>query len=545
MEFSFIAFESVVTVSIIVAQSIFFYKTKLHLSQFKEELTDVELDEQFIAKKEIGNQVVEEIIDSVKFSNAMSKIAGSINKYILKNHGAADFAIIKNIVDRNIHSREQEVAATISLPLYIGLMGTFLGVIIGLVKIAFFGGVNDDNINAFLGGIFIAMVASLVGLGLTVWNNAISYKEAKKESDKRRNQFFDFLQIYLLPHLGNSLHTALDKLKENIGDFNDKFGKNVQLFDSNFNNNIQHLKKSVESIAGNIMPIIENTKTQKEFLAKLEGVGYKRITQSNIEVFTLMNKAVPNFTLFIEKQEKLNLSIEKTAEFVHAIEAIMNRVKSFEESINKLGDRIHDTDYLQSDLLRKVNLKLSHLDAQFELLKQHSQKSSEEINDFFKREYSEVTALTSNIRREVERALDFNIDNNPLQKLMLLDKLNELDKLQALDKLAYLEKLEQLEQTSQESSLRVDDIAQNLSVSKDNLQALSEQIAVITTDSNASNSKIANDISASKEILEDIKEQLVIFEGNLQAPVANNKNNEVKSTSFLHKIFGKNGKPRD
>ena len=68
------------------------------------------------------------------------------------------------------------------------------------------------------------MVASFFGLLLTVISNSGKFKTAKASCDERKNEFYNFLQVELLPHLSNSLYDALDRLKANINDFNEKFG---------------------------------------------------------------------------------------------------------------------------------------------------------------------------------------------------------------------------------------------------------------------------------------------------------------------------------
>lgn len=428
-------------VEIIVTLIVLFFQIKYFLES-KRKINELEL---VFPERKLGSDLIEIVtVNEVKvelvkenasyFTPSFKDLLGPINQYLLKNKGAVDFAIIKSIVERYVEAKENAIASSISLPLYIGLMGTFVGIILGLFKIAFFGGVSDENINSFLGGIFIAMVASLCGLILTVINNSGNLKNAKSIIDSRKNDFYNFLQVELLPHLGNSLYDALDRLKNNINEFNEKFSSNVKMFDTNFTSNIWHLKNSVESIADNINPIIENTNSQKEFLRELRAIGYNRMAEANMKVFSLMKEAGPNFVQFIESQKGLNDSITKTASFVNTIESVLNRVKTFEDSINKLGERIDNADYMSSDLLKKVEKKMSDLDMQFEVLKQHSQRSNGEINDFFESEYGRVKDLVGHIKNEIERALDFNIDNNPFQKLNLLDKLEDLKHLDTLTK---------------------------------------------------------------------------------------------------------------
>ena len=57
-------------------------------------------------------------------------ILSSTNSYLKNNiDTTAEFNILRDIADRVSDSEENKIASTISLPLYIGLMGTFVGVI--------------------------------------------------------------------------------------------------------------------------------------------------------------------------------------------------------------------------------------------------------------------------------------------------------------------------------------------------------------------------------------------------------------------------------
>jgi hypothetical protein len=72
------------------------------------------------------------------FKTGFTRILAATNLYLQKNRGsAADFNILRDISERESEALENEIDSNIALPLYIGLMGTFLGVIIGLIKIAF------------------------------------------------------------------------------------------------------------------------------------------------------------------------------------------------------------------------------------------------------------------------------------------------------------------------------------------------------------------------------------------------------------------------
>lgn len=426
MENAQFAIEIAVGIAVVIIQLYFFYATYQKINLLSGLFPAKNLDESFLQSSDTPNGTIQLIkIDSKLYSKDFTAVIDSINKYLKKNQGATDFSIIKSIVERSIETRESAVSSNVTLPLYIGLMGTFTGIIMGLLKIGFGGGVTEENINSFIGGVVIAMVASFFGLLLTVLNNSKNFREAKAICDERKNSFYNFLQVELLPHLGNSLFDALDRLKSNINDFNKKFENNIQLFDTKFSDNITSLRTSVESLSENIGAVIDNTQTQKDFLFELKKIGYNRMAEANVKVFQLLKDTGPTFIKFIEKQKELTQSVEHAAGFVQTIESILNRIKTFEESLNNLGEAINTRHYLGNEVLKRIDANLNQLDKNFEVLKRFEDSTSVEIENYFKAKYAEIQKLTDNIKREVETALDVKIENNPLQKLHLLDAIDK------------------------------------------------------------------------------------------------------------------------
>ena len=110
-------------------------------------------------------------------SSAFKEVVYETNAYLCKNVGtSADFSIIQDICERKIESLETQISNTVNVPLYLGLAGTFIGIITGLAGIAF----NIDSlfsageaaqtspIRNLLVGVVIAMIASFVGLYLMI-----------------------------------------------------------------------------------------------------------------------------------------------------------------------------------------------------------------------------------------------------------------------------------------------------------------------------------------------------------------------------------------
>ena len=129
-------------------------------------------------------------------SSAFKEVIFETNAYLCKNVGtSADFSIIQDICERKIESLESQISNTVNVPLYLGLAGTFIGIITGLAGIAFnvdalFNEGQMTPLRNLLIGVVIAMIASFVGLYLMVKNSSVNYKRALVECDKNKNGYY-------------------------------------------------------------------------------------------------------------------------------------------------------------------------------------------------------------------------------------------------------------------------------------------------------------------------------------------------------------------
>jgi hypothetical protein len=292
-----------------------------------------------------------DIIAAENPSPAFAEIVDDTNEYLRNNKGAAaDFNILKDISERQSEVLEDEIESTVSTPLYIGLLGTFLGVIFGLSGIIFGGGVNNDAIQVFIVGVVIAMVGSFVGLLLTLWGNHL-FKDARFERDRQKNSYYTFLQARLLPKLHSDMATSLSNLKSVLDAFNKDFFDKVADF------------KPI--IAG----ITENIQVQRDFLVKMEEVGYTQIANASVQVFDKVSKSTEEFQKFLGYQQTLNRSLEMSDQTVHQIKGLLDRMLGFERGINNLGQYIGQHDNLiqkQLDFFGKHEQEMDNISSKIE-----------------------------------------------------------------------------------------------------------------------------------------------------------------------------------
>ena len=133
------------------------------------------------------------LVDIASNNDIGKEIESSVNNYLIRNKGlASDFSIIKDIVERNCTMLEDEIDTQTPFPLYIGLMCTMLGIIIGIGCIAFGDGgfaafveKPEQHIGALMRDVALSMAASFCGIGFT---STISFmaKKGKKCLEERK-----------------------------------------------------------------------------------------------------------------------------------------------------------------------------------------------------------------------------------------------------------------------------------------------------------------------------------------------------------------------
>jgi archaellum component FlaC len=409
---------------IFIVQVAFFFGTNAKIRKLREIFPATPLNKNNVRSSSPYDPDVEITVHN-EASEELKSIVGSINEYLKASKGTSEFDVIKSITEEEIGVLSDEIASRINIPLYTGLMGTFLGIIIGLLAILLRNDITQQSIMTFIGGILIAMGASLVGLFLTVRSNTVNLKRAKTTSERGKNTFFRFLRTDILAHSTKGLSEVVVAFRENINKFNASFGSNVKLFDEKLSENIKSLAQSVTLVSNNIIAVNSNTQSNIEILKALQTEKFQKMVNANMQLVEVINGSIPNFTEFFEKQKEVNTSVDKTLVLASTINTIMDRVKRFEDSINDLGDSIDKSDYMGSDLLAKVEKHLKDLDQQFTLLKQHSQTTSGQIEVHFASEVKKIEELSKKVLSELQAAMDFNVEKNPFTKLELLESIDQ------------------------------------------------------------------------------------------------------------------------
>ena len=77
------------------------------------------------------------LITTTGGSQVFKEVVVETNEYLCKNVGtSADLNVLQDICDKKLEVKENAIKSTLNLPLYIGLGGTFIGIIIGVIGFA-------------------------------------------------------------------------------------------------------------------------------------------------------------------------------------------------------------------------------------------------------------------------------------------------------------------------------------------------------------------------------------------------------------------------
>lgn len=296
------------------------------------------------SSNEDGLQVI--IINN---ENEVAKeIENSINTYLIKNKGAvSDFNLIKDIVERNCDAVESEIESVTPLPLYLGLVGTMLGIIVGLGAIGLTTGFGDIQqvVDSLMSEVACAMVASLVGVLTTTF---ISWKSRKCnvviEADK--NKFYTWIQTELLPVLSSNTVSTLTLLERNLNRFNASFGYTIVKLD-------EKLSK-----------VGETYEQQLEILRRIENLDMSQMATANVKILKALDSSsknledfaqyMDNSTKYLSEVRKLTKQMDSHLKETESLEIIADFYKKQMNEIALRQDAIKSSVISVDDTLQKA-----------------------------------------------------------------------------------------------------------------------------------------------------------------------------------------------
>lgn len=304
-------------------------------------------------------------------------IKDNINDYLGNSQGSViDYNILKDAVDRNCETIEDEINAQMPVPLYCGLAGTMAGVIVGLFSLLSEDSISNlmtsgsksvesatlamngaaSGINDLLAGVALAMVASILGIVLTTVNSVL-FKQFKRQEEEGKNQFLSWVQSILLPELPNDISDSFSMFVDNLNRFNDTFRENTR-----------GLGHTLEQINGAYS-------TQADIIKTIQQMNVTRMATANVKVLNALSDCT-------DKLEQFNV-------YLNSIQGYTNEIEAFRQQLSSEANMVY--------LLMEMKDTLSS------------------IKNFFRTELGEIDQRKQAIRNSVD-----NVDtyvNEALEKL--------------------------------------------------------------------------------------------------------------------------------
>lgn len=360
---------------------------------------------------EHGNEIkgIDVIEPQENHSDDFGRIRNALNMYLMRNKGGvADFHLVKDVVERHTDTIEQEIQMTQSTPLYLGLMGTMLGVIVGLVLFVFninfatpsvsdgFTVSSDSlssmtgGINELLIGISIGMVASVVGLYLTVQNTTKAFKEAKVMVEARKNDFYTFIQTELLPVLSQNVTASLHSLQMNLTHFNNDFSANLK------------------NLSGLMTKNYDALRDQSRVLDKLQDIDIAEFAKANVMVFSELKQSMNQLENFNVYLNQLNSFVGKADSLNNRVNDLLERVDNFENIATNISKTIESN----NELSRFLYSHFSELEKRGQLISDAVIK----VDDVIARS---IESLKSSVNQNMDAMIRFsNEEQLKLEKAM-------------------------------------------------------------------------------------------------------------------------------
>lgn len=388
-------------------------------------------------------------------NETIKRIQDTLNSYLINNFGAAvNFSIIKDIIDREVEIKDDDISQSIPTPLYLGLAATMIGIIFGLLAMPKLDGNGfSEGINALINGVKLAMTASLTGLLFTTLLSSHFYKRAKSQVFQAKNDQLSYLQAKLLPELVKAEDTGVSGLKASL----DRFAREATKIADNV------------KIAANQTAM--NLNAQLEVITKVENLNMTRVSKTNLELFDRLDvnmAAFNQFSNYISTMEKITENLVEFSKKTENIDSVAFEIKS---SLNEskaltrfLSEHLQKIDSAGSVARNAVDYSESYFKEAIGILREKIQNQIQLIDHFS--DEAEVH-LKDNLQKIGERLTE--VSDNHLNRL--LDVYN-----QSIPKFEQLDNLKLLPELRDKSSVQSKDLIDSINQLNRSLISLSNRV---------------------------------------------------------------------
>lgn len=364
-------------------------------------------------------------LKNVAISDAeLHDLIEDINEYLESCKGTATFNIIQNKTERRIAKLYDRATSKASFPTHYGLMGTFVGVFLGLLAFLLMSifsedGITDDAIHSLISGVLVSMSTSFLGLRMsTKANDLIS--DAKNKNDDDKNEFYEYIQNKLMPSVDISLTEALGNLHQTVSDFEPSFSTVIsgfrqtfqdctEAFGADFRKSVRNMVDAVGTMSSNVNKITENVTLLENLLNRLSGAEWLQYMRKFAEAsdhFGEITKSLNDFErarrmMLAAVQEAINVqktyneSLTIPREVASEINTILQRVVRFERNIDALGEELATTQMIGNKTIEEIKNQISAIKVKHKVAEQYIETSNNKLEMFFDSQLIELKRLES------------------------------------------------------------------------------------------------------------------------------------------------------
>ena len=210
-------------------------------------------------------------------------------------------SVLRDISDNQKGALEDDIQNSLNVPLYLGLAGTFVGIITGLIGVDFnqiFGTTSNlDGLQHLLYGVVAAMFASLLGMA-----------------------------------------SSLNSLKGVLGHFVDKFGRNLDAY------------------ADSTELLNDNLEKQHLVLSEINKLSLTQTANKIAETFIQLKESADSLNVFRTYQKQLNSTIANVSGMVNQIQTIIGNFNDFATGLSVVISNQNKTTELQREFQEAITI---------------------------------------------------------------------------------------------------------------------------------------------------------------------------------------------
>ena len=398
----------------------------LQLNSFRKTLLEIKRYGQLLPENisvRLKNTVIQ--LDIENESEQTYDIIDSVNEYLKSNNTLSpNYLSIQDIINSKLQVAEELISMTMSIPLYMGMLGTISGIIIGLKNLPTLDIVENQSqgIDTLFNVVALSMIASFIGLFLTIINSGLTLKKTKIKIEDSKRILLRELQHNLASYTTKEVETSLESLEKNILSFN-----------SSFTNQLANLGTIVSNMEGVFIQGNIALQMQKEILDSIDKSKISEMTKYNVNVLKQLNDSVVHLESFNLYLKNLSGFTTNSSQLVKRTSELLERTDNFNEIAKKIDTNLDDNKQLLDYLSKHVRVLDGHkeqttravadvghaISETFKDLKEHIQNSSEAVKiftvdetDLIKKALSESKTNLSNLEHIATiktEILDFKI----------------------------------------------------------------------------------------------------------------------------------------